>query len=116
MTAALRDHGDTLGVPTLSTALGVGRATAYRWRRPPATRTAAVRRPSPRALTAEEQAQVLAHLHAERFVDQSPAQVFATLLDEDTYLVCLHGPLFRVHLQGRGSSLLPRASRARRLV
>ena len=35
----------------------------------------------------------------------------------DTFpLVCLHGPLFRVHLQGRGSSLLPRASRARRLV
>ena len=95
MTAALRDHGDTLGVPTLSTALGVGRATAYRWRRPPATRTAGVRRPSPRALTAEEPAQVLAHLHAERFVDQSPAQVFATLLDEDTYL-CSPRTMYRI--------------------
>lgn len=95
MTAALRDHGDTLGVPTLSTALGVSRATAYRWRRPPATRTAGVRRPSPRALTAEEQAQVLAHLHAERFVDQSPAQVFAALLDEDTYL-CSPRTMYRI--------------------
>ena len=100
MTAALRDHGDTLGVPTLSTALGVGRATAYRWRRPPATQTAAtrtagVRRPSPRALTAEEQAQVLAHLHAERFVDQSPAQVFATLLDKDTFL-CSPRTMYRM--------------------
>ena len=100
MTAALQDHGDTIGVPTLSTALGVGRATAYRWRRPPATRTAAtqtagVRRPSPRALTAEEQAQVLAHLHAERFVDQSPAQVFTTLLDEDTSL-CSPRTMYRI--------------------
>jgi len=28
----------------------------------------------------------LAELHSERFVDSSPAQVWATLLDEGTYL------------------------------
>jgi len=32
--------------------------------------------------------QVLTHLHAERFVDQTPTQLFATLLDEDTYVCC----------------------------
>jgi putative transposase len=29
---------------------------------------------------------VLEQLHSERFVDSSPAQVWATLLDEGTYL------------------------------
>ena len=69
MTAALRDHGDTLGVPTLSTALGVGRAP------PIAARPHRGGAPKCKA-----------HVHAERLVDQSPAQLFATRLDEDTSL------------------------------
>jgi len=31
-------------------------------------------------------ATVLAELHSDRFIDDSPAQVYATLLDEGTYL------------------------------
>jgi putative transposase len=38
------------------------------------------------ALSEEERAAVLEQLHSERFVDASPAQVYATLLDEGTYL------------------------------
>ena len=42
--------------------------------------------PQPRALSAVERAEVLGVLHHERFVDQAPASVYATLLDEGRYL------------------------------
>jgi putative transposase len=67
-------------------ALGAAPATIYRRRTPPAPRP---RRPRPvpaRALSEAERAAVLAELHSERFVDSSPAQVWATLLDEGRYL------------------------------
>jgi len=51
-----------------------------------ASDAAHVRQPSVRALTAEEEARVLAYLNSERFVDCSPAQVVAELLDEGIYL------------------------------
>jgi len=38
------------------------------------------------ALSEEEREAVLGQLHAERFADASPAHVYATLLDEGTYL------------------------------
>ena len=75
-----------IGLAPACRALGVSRATAYRHRSPkpsPATRS---RRRSPLALSDEERSAVLAELHAERFVDASPAAVYATLLDEGTYL------------------------------
>ena len=40
----------------------------------------------PRALSETERAEVLEVLHSDRFVDESPATVWATLLDEGTYL------------------------------
>lgn len=67
-------------------ALGASHATIYRRRRPPTPRP---RRPRPvpaRTLSDEEREAVLAELHSERFVDCSPAQVWATLLDEGRYL------------------------------
>ena len=75
-----------IGLAPACRALGVSRATAYRHRSP---RPVTERRPRPRpamALSEEERAGVLAQLHAERFVDASPAHVYATLLDEGTYL------------------------------
>ncbi len=65
--------------------LGASRASLYRWRSP---RVRVARAPvvSPRALSEPERATVLARLHEERFVDCSPAHVYATLLDEGTYL------------------------------
>ena len=67
-------------------ALGASPATIYRRRRPPEPRP---RRPRPapaRALSELERQAVLDLLHSERFVDSSPTQVWATLLDEGTYL------------------------------
>lgn len=100
MTATLQAHGDTLGVPALSAALGVPRSSAYRWRRPPVAvvpfeGAAIVRTPSPRALSPDAQAQVLAYLRDPRFVDRAPAQVHATLLDEGTY-VCSVRTMYRL--------------------
>jgi putative transposase len=67
-------------------ALGASRAGVYRRRRPPRAREPC-RRPTPaRALSELERAAVLERLHSERFVDSSPAEVWATLLDEGTYL------------------------------
>jgi putative transposase len=67
-------------------ALGVAPATVYRRRRPPKPRPLRPRRPPVRALSAAEREAVLDELHSERFVDASPAQVYATLLDEGVYL------------------------------
>jgi putative transposase len=75
-----------IGLAPACRALGVSRATAYRHRSPKPSSTPRSRRRSPLALSDEERAAVLAELHTERFVDASPATVYATLLDEGTYL------------------------------
>jgi putative transposase len=67
-------------------ALGASPATIYRRRRPPELRPRLPRRPPARALSDREREAVLAELHSQRFVDSSPAQVWATLLDEGRYL------------------------------
>ena len=74
-----------VGLAPACRALGVSRATAYRRRSP---RPTVERRPRPTpalALSDAERSTVLDVLHSERFVDSSPAQVYATLLDEGTY-------------------------------
>ena len=69
--------------------LGLPRASFYRAKAEDLQQTAPRdRRPSPRALSAEERQVVLETLHSERFADRSPAEVYATLLDEETYLCC----------------------------
>jgi len=75
-----------IGLAPACRALGVSRATAYRHRspRPPLARSP--QRRCPLALSDEERQAVLAQLHSARFVDASPAAVYATLLDEGTYL------------------------------
>ena len=45
-----------------------------------------MRAPQPRALSAVERGEVLGVLHHDRFVDQAPASVYATLLDDGRYL------------------------------
>ncbi len=66
--------------------LGASPATIYRRRRPPERREPRRRATPARALSEQERGAVLALLHSERFVDCSPAQVYATLLDEGRYL------------------------------
>jgi putative transposase len=67
-------------------ALGAAPATIYRRRRPPEPRPQRPRPAPARALTDSEREAVLEVLHCQRFVDCSPAQVWATLLDEGRYL------------------------------
>jgi putative transposase len=67
-------------------ALGASHATVYRRRNPPPPRPPRPRQPPARTLADGERQAVLAELHSQRFVDRSPAQVWATLLDEGTYL------------------------------
>ena len=83
----------TLGIAPTCAALEMPRSSYYRDRQP---RPALKPRPKPaRALTAEDQQGVLGVLHEPRFVDLAPAQVYATLLDEDRYL-CSERTLYRV--------------------
>ncbi len=66
-------------------ALGRSRASHYRARQGPRHGPPKPRR-SPRALTPIEADTVIATLNEERFCDKAPAQIWATLLDEGTYL------------------------------
>jgi len=75
-----------IGTRPACRALGAAPATIYRRRRPPAPRPSRPRPVSERALSDTEREAVLAELHSERFADSSPAQVWATLLDEGRYL------------------------------
>jgi putative transposase len=83
MSAAL-ELGDSVGKAAACRALGVPRATLYRRMQPSAP--ARVRPTPERALDAAERQVVLDHLHSERFRDKAPAEVYATLLDENIYL------------------------------
>jgi putative transposase len=66
---------------------GLARATLYRRRAPrPAGGAPAMRPSPPNALSLQEKAQLLAALNSAEFVDKSPRQVWAALLDRGTYL------------------------------
>ena len=94
----VRDLGPEHGVAPTCAALGVSRATHYRSLQP---RPEPAPRPSPpRALAPEERTAVLEVLHEPRFVDQSPAEVFATLLDEAQYL-CSERTMYRILAENR---------------
>ena len=76
-------------------ALGASSATIYRRRRPPEPRPRRPR-PAPAGRSSEpERERCSVVLHSERFVDSSPAQVWATLLDEGRYL-CSERTMYRL--------------------
>jgi putative transposase len=77
-----------VGIAAACQALGVSRASFYRQQQPSPVEPKPRPRPE-RALSEREQQQVLDLLHSERFVDQSPAEVHASLLDEGVYLCSL---------------------------
>jgi putative transposase len=93
MIATVTELAPRLGVAPTCTALEVPRASYYRSRAP---RSEPQSRPTPaRALPFEERQAVLDVLHELRFADLAPAEVYATLLDEDRYL-CSERTLYRV--------------------
>jgi len=89
-----------IGVTAACRVTGRSRAGHYRRHRltPPASRRAPIpqqQRHQPRALTPAERDQILTVLHEPRFADLSPAQVWATLLDEGVYL-CSQRTMYRL--------------------
>jgi putative transposase len=83
------------GMTRAAHAFDVPRATLYRARQPRSLAAPAPRPAPPRALTAEERQAVLGVLHSDRFVDAAPKAVYATLLDEGTYL-CSWRTMYRL--------------------
>jgi putative transposase len=83
-----------VGVATACEALGLPRSSWYAtWHpRPPKARQPVI---PPRALSPDEKALVRQTLHSERFVDQAPREVFASLLDEGQYL-CSVPTMYRI--------------------
>ena len=79
----------------LCQSVGLARATLYRRRQPARSSTPTPRAASSRALGPAERQAVLDVLHSERFVDQSSAEVQATLLEEQTYL-CSTRTMYRI--------------------
>jgi putative transposase len=90
---AVEAASGTMGTVAACDALGLSRASVYRRRQP--ARLPVSRPAPPRALDRLERQAVLETLHSERFIDQAPAQVHATLLDEGTYL-CSPRTMYRV--------------------
>ena len=87
-----------IGVKAACEAVGLPRSSLYRSQRQPAVRasTATATRPTPtRALSESEKAAVLALLNGERFQDQAPREVYASLLDDEQY-VCHWRTMYRV--------------------
>jgi putative transposase len=93
VTAALEHLVPLVGVLAACAALAVNRASYYRWLQPAAEQQ---RRPEPkRKLSADERRHVLDLLDSERFLDKAPRQVYAELLDENTY-VCSVRTMYRI--------------------
>jgi putative transposase len=100
--STIAKNGTQLGIALLCSALTVPRASYYR-HSSPASEVAAsdvpasgsLARRQPRALSVEERSEVLAVLHEPRFADQSPGEVYATLLDEGRYL-CSERTMYRI--------------------
>ena len=91
---AVQPLASQVGVAPACRALGVPRASFYRRQRPAPGHQQP--RPTPaRALCASERAHVLDVLASPRFVDRSPAEVVATLLDEGRYL-CAERTMYRI--------------------
>jgi putative transposase len=89
---AVVDFAPIVGIVAACAALGLARATFYRRRRPA---TLPAPRRIHRALSVEERQRVLDVLHEPRFMDLSPAEVYATLLDEGRFL-CSVRTMYRV--------------------
>jgi len=81
--AGAQELAPSIGAAAACAALGVPRSSFYAARKPPRPPAAARPRPrSHRALSPEEEQTIRALLNAERFVDQAPRTIYATLLDE----------------------------------
>ena len=96
MIAAARELAPRVGKVEACRTLGLPRASYYRAGQGPVEKTPPESRRTPaRALSGAERQVVLETLHSDRFVDRTPAEVYATLLDEGTYL-CSERTMYRI--------------------
>ena len=85
-----------VGKKAACASLGIARSTLYRTMMGAAEVVQETPRPAPPLALAEaEEHRVLAVLHEERFYDQTPYEVYATLLDEALYL-CSVRTMYRI--------------------
>jgi len=96
MEAALTLSSD-IGIKSACESLDVPRSGFYRTQaRKNATPMEPIKRPSPpRALSSYERQGVLDILHADRFADKAPQEIYATLLDEGEYH-CSISTMYRI--------------------
>lgn len=93
---AARGLAGRVGVVPACSALAVPRASFYRRAAKPPLRLVCSSRPQhPRALGPEERELVVGLVNSERFVDLAPREIYATLLDEGTYL-CSVSTMYRL--------------------
>ena len=91
--AVIEEHKAKYSVERICAGLGVARASYYRRQRMnPVART---KRSHPRALSDNERQGVLETVNSERFWDQAPGEIYATLLDEGRYL-CSERTMYRI--------------------
>ena len=93
--ATVEELTPIIGTRPACRAVGASPATIHRRRRPREPKPPKPRPTPARALTAPEREQVLEVLHSERFVDVSPEETWATLLDDGTYL-CSPRTMYRI--------------------
>ena len=93
--ATVEELTPVIGTRPACRALGAAPATVYRRRRPPERKPPRPRPTPARALSGPEREAVLEVLHSERFVDVSPEEAWATLLDEGRYL-CSTRTMYRI--------------------
>jgi putative transposase len=85
---------ETVGVQAACSALKLPRATYYRHIGP---RPSAKPRPRPPlALDSEERSAVVEVLHSARFVDASPREIWATLVDDEQEVLCSVRTMYRI--------------------
>ena len=102
----------SVGIRAGCSALGVPRATFYRWTKPAlpaAALEASECRVPGRGLSPEERELVIATMNSERFGDKAPPQIYATLLDEGVYH-CSISTMYRL-LRARGETTARRRQR-----
>ena len=87
------ENKGSYSVESICAGLGIGRASYYRWQRP--SPGAVTERIHPRALSVSEREDVLGVVNSERFCDQAPGEIYATLLDEGSYL-CSERTMYRI--------------------
>ncbi len=92
----------TVGKKAACEAMGLCRASFYRYHSPAATRPKAGRPAPPLALREPEREAVLDEFHSERFQDRAPLEVYATLLDEGRYL-CSPRTMYRILVAEHGN-------------